>query len=107
MKNYDPFIFVKKLKGCEGMAKTKLLCLENLSLVPLVLGTATRPHCSHSLISGYSYFLRMIPEVTSEVNGPFPINQNFELNKSRQKFHHSLKEHHKISNIPKFRCKIL
>ena len=32
-----------------------------------------------------------------------PINQNFELNKSRQKFHHSLKEHHKISNIPKFR----
>ena len=26
------------------------------------------------------------------------------LNKSRQTFHHSLKEHHKISNIPKFRC---
>ena len=26
---------------------------------------------------------------------------NFYLNKSRQKFHHSLKEHHKISNIPK------
>ena len=25
---------------------------------------------------------------------------NFDLNKSRQKFHHSLKEHHKISNIP-------
>jgi hypothetical protein len=36
-----------------------------------------------------------------------PINQNFDLNKSRQKFHHSLKEHHKISNIPKFRCKML
>ena len=36
-----------------------------------------------------------------------PINQNFELNKSRQKFHHSLKEHHKISNIPKLRCKML
>ena len=36
-----------------------------------------------------------------------PINQNFELNKSRQKFHHSLKEHHKISNIPKFCCKML
>ena len=32
---------------------------------------------------------------------------NFDLNKSRQKFHHSLKEHHKISNIPKFRCKML
>ena len=33
--------------------------------------------------------------------------QNFDLNKSRQKFHHSLKEHHKISNIPKFRCEML
>jgi hypothetical protein len=31
------------------------------------------------------------------------INQNFELNKTRRKFHHSLKEHHKISNIPKLR----
>ena len=36
-----------------------------------------------------------------------PINQNFDLNKSGQKFHHSLKEHHKISNIPKFRCEML
>jgi hypothetical protein len=32
---------------------------------------------------------------------------NFDLNKSRQKLHHSLKEHHKISNIPKFRCEML
>jgi hypothetical protein len=32
---------------------------------------------------------------------------NFDLDKSRQKFHHSLKEHHKISNIPKFRCEML
>jgi hypothetical protein len=32
---------------------------------------------------------------------------NFDLNMSRQKFHHSLKEHHKISNIPKFRCEML
>ena len=33
---------------------------------------------------------------------------NFDLNKSRQKFHHSLKEHHKISNTPaKFRCEML
>jgi hypothetical protein len=30
----------------------------------------------------------------------FPNEQNFDLDKSRQKFHHSLKEHHKISNIP-------
>ena len=32
---------------------------------------------------------------------------NFDLNKSRQKFHQTLKEHHKISNIPKFRCEML
>jgi hypothetical protein len=36
-----------------------------------------------------------------------PINQNFDLNKSKQNFHHSMKEHHKISNIPKFRCEML
>ena len=35
-----------------------------------------------------------------------PINQNFDLNKSRQTYH-SMKEHHKISNIPKFRCEML
>jgi hypothetical protein len=32
---------------------------------------------------------------------------NFDLNKSRQNFDHSLKEHHKISNISKFRCEML
>jgi hypothetical protein len=37
----------------------------------------------------------------------FPNEQNFDLDKSRQKFHHSLKEHHKISNIPTFRCEML
>ena len=36
-----------------------------------------------------------------------PNEQNFDLDKSRQKFHHGLKEHHKISNIPKFRCEML
>ena len=33
--------------------------------------------------------------------------QNFDLDKSRQTFHHSLKEHHQISNTPKFRCEML
>jgi hypothetical protein len=37
----------------------------------------------------------------------FPNEQNFDLDKSIQKFYHSLKEHHKISNIPKFRCEML
>jgi hypothetical protein len=36
-----------------------------------------------------------------------PNEQNFDQDKSGQKFHHSLKEHHKISNIPKFRCEML
>ena len=42
-----------------------------------------------------------------EWTNPHAINQNFDLDKSRQKFNHSLKEHHKISNIPKFRCEML
>ena len=51
-----------------------------------------------------------IPRSYSELRPP-PMDHlhyrlNFDLNKSRQKFHHSLKEHHKISNIPKFRCEI-
>jgi hypothetical protein len=37
----------------------------------------------------------------------FPNEQNFDLDKSRQTFHHRLKEHHKISNMPKFRCEML
>jgi hypothetical protein len=37
----------------------------------------------------------------------FPNEQNFDLDKSRQhvQFHYSLKEHHKISNIPRFRLR--
>jgi hypothetical protein len=38
-------------------------------------------------------------------NGLFPNEQNFGQN--RQNVHYSLKEHHKISNIPKFRCEML
>jgi hypothetical protein len=36
-----------------------------------------------------------------------PINQNFDLNYSRQNFITAWKSNHKISNIPKFRCKML
>jgi hypothetical protein len=36
-----------------------------------------------------------------------PDEQIFDLDKSRQKCCHDLKEHHKISNIPKFRCEML
>jgi hypothetical protein len=45
--------------------------------------------------------------LTPTITALLYFNQNFELNKSRQQFHHSLKEHHKISNIPKFRCEML
>jgi hypothetical protein len=36
------------------------------------------------------------------LNGPFPLWLKFW---SRQKFHQSFKEHHKISNIPKYRLR--
>jgi hypothetical protein len=36
-----------------------------------------------------------------------PYEWNFDLDKPGQKFHLSLKEHHKISNIPKFRYEML
>ena len=38
---------------------------------------------------------------------PLHNKQNFDLDKYRQKYQHSLKEHHKISKIPKFRCEML
>jgi hypothetical protein len=39
----------------------------------------------------------------------FPNEQNFDLDKSRQTLHHSLKEHHnsKLVTFPKFRCEML
>jgi hypothetical protein len=42
-------------------------------------------------------------------NGHLHYRLNFDLNNfDLNKFHHSLKEHHKISNIqPKFRCEML
>jgi hypothetical protein len=45
--------------------------------------------------------------ITNSAMDLFPNKQNFDLDKFRQTFHHSLKEHHKISNIPKFRCELL
>jgi hypothetical protein len=49
----------------------------------------------------------MISGKNKNVMDLLPNEQNFDLDKSRQKFHHSLKEHHKISNITKFRCEML
>jgi hypothetical protein len=41
-------------------------------------------------------------EIMSEI-----YEWNFDLDMPGKKFHHSLKEHHKISNIPKFRSEML
>ena len=56
---------------------------------------------SHTLVTVSSRWYSTV--VLTTVMDHSPINQNFELNKSN----HSLKEQHKISNIPKFRCKML
>ena len=56
--------------------------------------------CLASKIAHYSHGIKLDLDLS-------PYNQNFDLGKSRQIFHHSLKEHHKISNIPKFRCEML
>ena len=54
----------------------------------------------HCIVCVYTVNLSFIPN-------HLHYRLNFDLNKSRQKFHHSLKEHHKISNIPMFRCEML
>ena len=36
-----------------------------------------------------------------------PIRQNFEKNRNKQKYHHSLKEHPTFTKIAKFGCEML
>ena len=43
----------------------------------------------------------------SEISGFSPLLAAIVPLLSPQKFHHSLKEYHKIRNIPKFRCEML
>jgi hypothetical protein len=40
-----------------------------------------------------------LTENDTQLMDQLPNEQNFDLDKSRQKFHHCLKKHHKISNI--------
>jgi hypothetical protein len=62
----------------------------------------------HNLVSqGLYHAWANLANVCCDSMDLFPDEQNFDLDKSRQEFHHSLKEHHKISNIPKFRCEML
>ena len=39
--------------------------------------------------------------------GLSPFRQNFEKNRNRQKYHHSLKEHPTFTKIAKFGCEML
>ena len=64
-------------------------------------------NCNFHTMHGYSMEIVWIYYGFSDTIDLSPYNQNFDLGKSRQIFHHSLKEHHKISNIPKFRCEML
>ena len=41
------------------------------------------------------------------INGPFPFRRNFEKNRNRQKYHHSLKEHPTFTKFAKFGCEML
>jgi hypothetical protein len=59
------------------------------------------------LPSKTSYTNSCVTSVLTGTSLMTPCEWNFDLDKPRQKFHHSLKEHHKISNIPKFRCEML
>ena len=108
-----------------------LLAAEMLSantiLHPPALASSLRPWHSHACIVHttiigiqlFFFWLRLKPAPFNFMLGepvqtnPVPTidhlrnRQKFDLNKSRQKSHHSLKEHHKISNIPKFHCEML
>ena len=61
--------------------------------------------------SEYSWLIHSFTSIRRRKSQPkmdlLHNEQNFDLDKSIQEFHHGLKEHHKISNIPKFRCKML
>jgi hypothetical protein len=60
--------------------------------------------CPSFKVSSHQIIIFAEPDDTMDL---FPNEENFDLDKSRQTFHHSLKEHHQISNTPKFRCEML
>ena len=66
-----------------------------------------RNHRATGSIPARGAVIEVISQTRTNGSDLFLNEQNFDLDKSRQTFHHSLKEHHKISNIPKFRCEML
>jgi hypothetical protein len=56
--------------------------------------------CRGKIALSWNYFKNVYKTMDQ-----LPNEQNFDLDKSRRKFHHSLKEHHKISNIQSFVAK--
>ena len=60
---------------------------------------------SSSLRSVLTFSLCVIKSTKSMDLSPF--RQNFEKNRNRQKYHHSLKEHPTFTKIAKFGCEML
>ena len=50
------------------------------------------------------YYFPIVEMTTMDLS---PIRQNFEKNRNRQKYHHSLKEHPTFTKIAKFGCEML
>ena len=57
-------------------------------------------HCSDTNDSNDKLDLQEVMDLS-------PFRQNFEKNRNRQKYHHTLKEHPTFTNIAKFRCEML
>ena len=59
------------------------------------------------LIGEYATILYLIMLLSIILMDLSPIRQNFEKNRNRQKYHHSLKEHPTFTKIAKFGCEML
>jgi hypothetical protein len=100
----------------ENYYNNSLSQISNISFIKILLisviniktqkYTHTSPHSSPEVFFDLLHSTAQSSRLQSLIDLS-PYNQNFNLGKSRQIFHHSLKEHHKISNIPKFRCEML
>jgi hypothetical protein len=102
---YDKFMFINLLKNISKDILKRILILF------FVIAILKKNISSYNMQLNWNCLTAWIIVTKSQIEchiGPiFPNERNFDLDKSRQKFHHSLKEHHKISNIPKFRCEML
>ena len=82
---------------------------ECVALVQKLLGTALRKYKKDKkgskLSDGRSVGVK--GQLTDKTMDLSPFRQNFEKNRNRQKYHHSLKDHPKFTKIAKFGCEML